>query len=239
MKKVVIGIIIAIVIIALGAGAYFMLNSDKQKDADNANKNAVASNNERNVVKEENTTNNSENEILNNEEKENEESENTSTGGKTLVVYYSAQSHTKAVSEKIADKLDADIFEIVPEDVYTSDDLDWTDRNSRVSKEHDNESLRDIKLEKDTVDNWEEYDTVLIGYPIWWGIAAWPVDTFVKANDFNGKRVIPFCTSASSGLGQSGKLLEREANGGDWEDGHRFQSNPTDNDINDWLNNIK
>lgn len=237
MKKVVIGIIIAIVIITLGAGAYFMLNSDKQKDADNTNQNVLASNNERKVVKEENTTDNSENEISNNEE--NKKSENTSTGGKTLVVYYSAQSHTKAVSEKIADKLDADIFEIVPEDVYTSDDLDWTDRNSRVSKEHDDESLRDIKLEKDTVDNWDEYDTVLIGYPIWWGIAAWPVDTFVKANDFSGKRVIPFCTSASSGLGQSGKLLEREANGGDWEDGHRFQSNPTDNDINDWLNNIK
>lgn len=237
MKKVVIGIIIAIVIIALGAGAYFMLNSDKQKDVDNTNQNVLASNNERKVVKEENTTNNSENEISNKEE--NEEAENTSTGGKTLVVYYSAQSHTKAVSEKIADKLDADTFEIVPEEIYTSDDLDWTDRNSRVSKEHDDESLRDIKLEKDTVDNWDEYDTVLIGYPIWWGIAAWPVDTFVKANDFSGKRVIPFCTSASSGLGQSGKLLEREANGGDWEDGHRFQSNPTDNDINDWLNNIK
>lgn len=234
MKKVVIGIIIAIIILALGAGAYFMLNSNKQKDSDNTNQNVLASNNERKVVKEENTTNNSENEISNNEE-----TENTSTGGKTLVVYYSAQNHTKAVSEKIADQLDADIFEIVPEEIYTSDDLDWTDRNSRVSKEHDDESLRDIKLEKDTVDNWDEYDTVLIGYPIWWGIAAWPVDTFVKANDFSGKRVIPFCTSASSGLGQSGKLLEREANGGDWEDGHRFQSNPTDNDINDWLNNIK
>lgn len=234
MKKVVIGIIIAIVIIAFGNGAYFILNSDKQKDVDNTNKNVLSLNNERNVVKEENTTNNSDNEIS-----KNEETENTSTGEKTLVVYYSAQSHTKAVSEKIADKIGADIFEIVPKEIYTSDDLDWTDSNSRVSKEHDDESLRNIKLEKDTVDNWDEYDTVLIGYPIWWGIAAWPVDTFVKANDFNGKRVIPFCTSTSSGLGQSGKLLEREANGGDWEDGHRFKSNPTDSDINDWLEDIK
>lgn len=239
MKKVVIGIIIAIVIIALGAGAYFMLNSDKQKDADNTNQNVLASNNERKVVKEENTTNNSENEISNNEEKENEESENTSTGGKTLVVYYSAQSHTKTVSEKIAYKLDADIFEIVPEDVYTSDDLDWTDRNSRVSKEHDDESLRDIKLEKDTVDNWDEYDTVLIGYPIWWGIAAWPVDTFVKENNFEGKTIIPFCTSSSSGLGQSGKLLEDEANGGNWQEGHRFNSNPSDSDIKNWTDSLK
>ena len=107
MKKVVIGIIIAIVIIAVGAGAYFMLNSDKKENTDNANQNTLASNNERNIVNEENTTNNSEDEISNNEESDNVEPENTNNGGKTLVVYYSAQSHTKAVSEKIADKFQA------------------------------------------------------------------------------------------------------------------------------------
>ena len=84
-----------------------------------------------------------------------------------------------------------------------------------------------------------DYDTVLIGYPIWWGIAAWPVDTFVKANDFNGKTVIPFCTSASSGLGQSGKLLEREANGGDWKNGQRFNERPSDSTIKNWTDSIK
>lgn len=84
--------------------------------------------------------------------------------------------------------------------------------NSRVSREHKDESLRNVELTSTTVDNWADYETVLIGYPVWWGIAAWPVDTFVKSNDFNGKTVIPFCTS-SSGLGQSGELLE-EANGG-------------------------
>lgn len=87
--------------------------------------------------------------------------------------------------------------------------------------------------------NWDEYDTVLIGYPIWWGIAAWPVDTFVKANDFNGKTVIPFCTSSSSGLGQSGELLAEEANGGNWLEGHRFRSNPSDSDIQDWTDSIQ
>lgn len=237
MKKVVIGIIIAIVIIATGAGAYFMLNSNKQKNADNANQNILESNNKKDVVNEENTT-----AVLNTEESNDKEANNEeslSNVGKTLVVYYSAQSHTKAVSEKIADELNADIFEIVPEDVYTSDDLDWTDRNSRVSKEHDDESLRDIKLKKDTVDNWNEYDTVLIGYPIWWGIAAWPVDTFIKANDFSEKTIIPFCTSSSSGLGQSGKLLEEEANGGNWLEGYRFRSNPSDEDIKDWIESIK
>ncbi len=234
MKKVVIGIIIAIIIIAGGTGAYFMLNSNKEENVDNANQNTLSSNNERKVEKQNTTVSDN-----TNIEKEENIDEIANNGNKTLVVYYSAQSHTKAVSEKIANKLDADIFEIVPEDVYTSDDLDWTDRNSRVSKEHDDESLRDIKLEKDTVDNWDEYNTILIGYPIWWGIAAWPVDTFVKTNDFNGKRVIPFCTSSSSGLGQSGKMLEKEANGGNWEEGYRFKSNPTDSDINDWIDSIK
>lgn len=229
MKKVVIGIIVVIVIVAIGIGTYLMLNSEQKENKENANQNIVESQNEKNVTKDEDVTNN---------QKVSSE-ENLSNGGKTIVVYFSAQNHTKAVAEKIADKLDADIFEIIPEDKYTSDDLDYTDENARVFKEHDDESLRNIKLEKDTVDNWEEYDTILIGYPIWWGNAAWPVNTFVKANDFNGKRVIPFCTSSSSGLGQSGKILEREANSGNWENGHRFQSDATDEEINAWIDNIK
>ena len=127
-------------------------------------------------------------------------------------MYFSAQSHTKAVAEKVASNLEADIFEIVPEEIYTSADLDWNDSNSRVSREHNDESLRNVKLKNAKVENWEEYDRILIGYPIWWGIAAWPVDAFVKANDFSGKTVIPFCTSSSSGIGQSGELLKESVN---------------------------
>ena len=91
-----------------------------------------------------------------------------SPDSKVLVVYYSAQNHTEAVAQKIADNLGADTFEIIPKEVYTSDDLDWTDSNSRVSKEHDDTSLRNVELENTEVENWDEYDTVLIGYPIWW-----------------------------------------------------------------------
>lgn len=123
------------------------------------------------------------------------------SGGKTLVVYYSASGNTEEVANYIASATDGDLFEIVPIEIYTGEDLDWTDKDSRVSKEHDNEDERNVPLVSDTVDNWDEYDTVFIGYPIWWGIAAWPVDGFIKANDFTGKTVIPFCTSASSGLG--------------------------------------
>lgn len=146
--------------------------------------------------------------------------------GKTLVVYYSASGNTKAVAELIAEKTDSDLFEIVPKEPYTSADLNWTDRDSRVSREHDDESLRDIELENTVVPEWESYDTVFIGYPIWWYIAAWPVDGFVKANDFSDKTVIPFCTSSSSGLGDSGNLLASEAGSGNWTEGRRFSSRP-------------
>lgn len=223
MKKIIIGMIILIAVIAIGIGLYFMLNSNREEKSDETNRE------------------NANIEFATNKNEENQEDETyeTKSGSKTLVVYFSAQSHTKSVAEKIAKNLDADIFEIVPEKIYTSEDLDWTDDNSRVSKEHDDESLRDVKLEKDTIDNWENYDTVLIGYPIWWGIAAWPVDSFVKANDFNGKTVIPFCTSSSSGLGQSGELLEEKANGGNWLEGQCFRSNASDSDIEKWVESLK
>ena len=95
-----------------------------------------------------------------------------------------------------------------------------------------------MELEVSTSDNWESYDTVLIGYPIWWGIAAWPTNAFVQANDFTGKTVIPFCTSSSSGLGESGSLLEEAANGGTWQDGYRFSSNPSDDEIHEWTDSL-
>lgn len=158
--------------------------------------------------------------------------------GKTLVVYYSASGMTKRVATAIADAAGADLYEITPVEPYTSDDLNWTDSNSRVSREHDDESLRDVALTEITPADWDSYDTVLIGYPIWWGIAAWPVDNFVKGNDFSGKTVIPFCTSASSGLGSSGELLAEMAGTGDWQEGHRFSSGASDADAADWVNSL-
>lgn len=161
------------------------------------------------------------------------------SNGKVLVVYYSATNNTKGVAEKIAKNLNADIFEIKPKDDYSSADLDWIDSTSRVSKEHEDESLRDVELLSSKVENWENYDTILIGYPIWWGIAAWPVDTFIKANDFKEKTIISFCTSASSGLGSSGDELKKKANGGTWLEGKRFSENPSDSEIKKWTNDLK
>ena len=158
--------------------------------------------------------------------------------GKTLVVYYSASGNTERVAKDIAEAAGADLFEIVPTEVYTSDDLDWTNPDSRVSREHDDESLRDVPLITTEVENWDDYDTVFIGYPIWWGIAAWPVDTFVKNNDFTGKTVIPFATSSSSGMGQSGSLLADMAGTGEWQEGQRFSSGVSSDDVQSWVNGL-
>ena len=217
-RKVIIGIVAVLIIAVVAVLGYSFLSNDS--DDNNVN-----------------NENNNSNNVTNNED--NTQDDNIgSVLGKTLIVYYSATGNTKEVAEEMADDLNADTFEIVPNDSYTDEDLDWTDDNSRVSREYNDESLRDVELENTTVPLWDSYDTVLIGYPIWWGIAAWPVSSFVEANDFTGKTVIPFCTSSSSGLGQSGDLLEDIAGTGTWQEGHRFSSNPSDDDITDFIDSI-
>ena len=155
--------------------------------------------------------------------------------GKKLVVYYSAGGHTKNVANYIAKATNGDVLELKPANDYTDADLDYNNKDSRIYKEHDDASLRDIPLVKDKVDNWDSYDTVFIGYPIWWGVAAWPVDNFVKHNDFTGKKVIPFCTSVSSGLGDSGKQLQQMAGTGNWFEGKRFPCGSSESDVTNWV----
>ena len=160
------------------------------------------------------------------------------TTDKTLVVYFSATGTTQGVAQTIADTVGADLFEVVPSDPYTSDDLNWPNNDSRVSREHNDEGLRAVALESTDVDGWDDYDTVFIGYPIWWGIAAWPMSSFVAVNDFTGKNVVPFCTSLSSGIGQSGELLAELAGTGSWLDGQRFSRGSSEADIASWVNGL-
>ncbi len=217
-RKIVYGLFAVLIIAVVAVMGYSILSNN---ESDNVNNN---------------TTNNGNN---NSTTDENITDDNIGSGtGKTLVVYYSATGNTRGVAKKLAENLNADTFEIVPSNPYTDDDLDWNDDNSRVSKEHDDESLRDVELESTTVPNFDTYDTVLIGYPIWWGIAAWPVNSFVEANDFTGKTVIPFCTSSSSGIGNSADILEDLTKTGTWHEGIRFGTNPSDDDINDFIDSI-
>lgn len=173
-------------------------------------------------------------------------------GRKVLVAYYSATGTTKAVAEKIADLLGADLFAIEPSDPYSSGDLDWTNKSSRVCKEHDTifgskangtATAADVgKLPvmlKSAAPDFARYDTVFIGYPIWWGIAAWPANAFAAQNDFSGKTVIPFSTAMSSGIGRSGELLKDLAQSkGTWLSGRGFKTSTTENDVRDWLAEI-
>ena len=223
-KKIVAVLLTCIVAIGLMAGCGASNTNQSASNNDSQSTSTNQSGNEEADTNSENTT---------------DTTENTSTGnGKTLVVYYSASGSTKAVAQNIAESADADIFEITPVNPYTRDDLNWTNNNSRVSKEHNDESLRNVELTKVTPDNWDSYDTVLIGYPIWWGIAAWPVDNFVKENDFTGKTVIPFCTAATSGIGDSGNLLEEMTGTGDWKEGERFHGGASESDISSWIDSL-
>ncbi|MDE7227385.1 MAG: flavodoxin [Treponemataceae bacterium] len=173
-------------------------------------------------------------------------------GRKVLVAYYSATGTTKAVAEKIAGILGADLFAIKPELPYSAADLDWTDKSSRVCKEHDiifgrkassAATAADVNrlpvTLKSAAPDFARYDTIFIGYPIWWGIAAWPANAFAAQNDFSGKTVIPFSTAISSGFGRSGELLKDLAQGkGTWLSGRGFRTRTTENDVRSWLAEI-
>ena len=155
---------------------------------------------------------------------------------KTLVAYFSATGTTKNVAEMIADITDADIYEIVPKEKYSSADLNYNDSSSRSTKEQRDKSFRTV-IGSDDIDI-SEYDTVYIGFPIWHGEEPRIIDTFVEKYDFTGKTVIPFCTSASSGIGNSGDNMKTLAGGGNWIQGKRFPGSVTKDTLSEWIESL-
>ena len=139
---------------------------------------------------------------------------------KILVAYFSATGTTKGVAEHIANGLNADIYEIVPEEAYTDADLDYNDNNSRTTIEMNDPDARPAI--SGSVENMEQYDIIFVGYPIWWGEAPRIVSTFMESYDFSGKTIVPFCTSGGSGIGSSASNLERLTSGATWLDGRRL-----------------
>ncbi len=166
-----------------------------------------------------------------------ETNENTqSSGGKILVAYFSATGNTKAVAEKTAEAANADLFEIVPSLPYTEADLNYGDDNSRTTAEQNDDSARpEIS---GTVENMEEYDTVFIGYPIWWGQAPKIMYTFLEGYDLNGKTIIPFCTSGSSPIGSSAENMQSLTTGASWLEGQRFSAGASSEEVSDWVNSL-
>ena len=157
---------------------------------------------------------------------------------KNLVAYYSASGTTKRIADYIAEEMNADVFVITPVNEYTDADLDWTDSNSRVVQEHNDLSNVHVELVQTAPNNFATYDNIFIGYPIWWQEASWVVNDFVTENDFTGKNVIPFCTSMSSPLGESGTKLEAMAGTGNWLDGIRFTSRSSEEDVKKWAKGL-
>ncbi|MBD5560775.1 MAG: flavodoxin [Clostridia bacterium] len=160
-------------------------------------------------------------------------------GPNVLVAYYSASGNTRRVAENIAEATGGDTFEIVPQEPYTEEDLAWQGGDSRVLREHESPELQNVPLANDVVPDWDSYDVVFIGYPIWWGEAAWPAATFASSQDFSGKTVVAFCTSSSSGIGMSWTELAERAGTGEWKLEKRFPSDVDTATVRDWVKSLE
>lgn len=181
---------------------------------------------------------NTENASIENNIDESSESiiEETGIGADILVVYFSATGNTKRIAEYVAEGLDAELYEITPEEPYTDEDLDYNNDESRSTQEMNDPSARPAIVGK--VENMEQYDTIILAYPIWWGEAPRILDTFVENYDFTGKTIVPFCTSGGSEIGNSADTLASLANTGEWMDGKSFSGNESSAEVMDWVNSI-
>ncbi len=158
-------------------------------------------------------------------------------GTKVLVAYFSATNTTQGIAEHIANGLNADIYEIVPEEPYTDADLDYNDNNSRTTIEMNDSDARPAIT--GSVEDMEQYDIVFLGYPIWWGEAPRIVSTFVESYDFSGKTIVPFCTSGGSGVGSSATNLEHLTDGADWLSGKRLNGSESQDTVMEWVNGLE
>ncbi len=166
------------------------------------------------------------------------DTEETGEGNnKVLVAYFSATGTTKTLAEYAADAMGADLYEIVPEEPYTDDDLNYSDRNTRATVEQNDKNVRPAI--SGSVENMDQYEILFLAYPIWWGEEPRIMDTFVEAYDFSGKTVVPFCTSGGSGIGSSGENMQSLSTGdATWLDGERLSSSSSREDMVDWINGL-
>ena len=224
MDKKVIALIVFIVIIALGMGGYFIISNSNKTEKSN-----TEASNSSNVETEEN----SDNSIVNNNTQDQEEQTDETSNKKVAVVYFSATGTTKQVAEYIKDETNADIFEIIPKEKYSDDDLNWNDSSSRSTKEQNDKDARpEIKNDIDVSD----YDVIFIGYPIWWGDTPRIIQTFMENHDLEGKTMIPFCTSGGSGISGSESTL-KSYSGINWISGKRLTTSK--NEVSNWVKSLE
>ena len=164
-----------------------------------------------------------------------EEGAMSSKGGTVAVVYFSATGNTQSVAEKIATAADADLMEIIPAQSYSAADLDYNS-DCRANTEQNDASARPAIASP--IPDVSGFDTVFLGYPIWWGTAPRIIDTFLEGADLAGKAVVPFCTSGSSSISGSLADIEQAAPDAVWEEGRRFSSSASQQEIDEWVTGI-
>ncbi len=158
------------------------------------------------------------------------------TDGKVLVAYFSCTNTTKGVAEKIATSTGGTLYSITPAEPYTSADLNYHDDDSRSSIEQNDSTARpEIS---GSVENMDEYDIVFLGYPIWWGEAPKIIYTFLESYDFEGKTIIPFCTSGGSGVGSSATHLHSSASKATWLDGTKLSGSASQSSIDEYVSGL-
>lgn len=167
---------------------------------------------------------------------ENRNDTDTQTDSKILVAYFSATGHTKPIAETVAELTGADLFEIVPAEAYTDEDLDYTKDDCRANREQKDAAARpEIS---GSVSNMEQYDIVFLAHPIWWGEEPRILDTFVESYDLSGKTVVNFCTSGGSGVAASTENLKALAPDANWLEGHRFETGASADTVQAWLDEL-
>lgn len=165
-----------------------------------------------------------------------ENPESDSGDSKILIAYFSATKNTEGIANHLNSILDVDLYEIVPDQPYTSDDLNYNDSSSRSSLEMNDPNARPAI--SGSVDNMEQYDVIFLGYPIWWGEAPRIVSTFLESYDLSGKTIAPFCTSASSPMGSSAAKLQELTNGAAWLEGQRFSGGASASEVQSWVDSL-
>lgn len=155
---------------------------------------------------------------------------------KALVAYFSASGVTKRVAENLAKAASADLFEIIPEQIYSNADLNWQDKQSRSSVEMNDRSSRPAISSK--IEDIKQYSHVFVGFPVWWYREPSIIDTFMESYDWNGITVIPFCTSGGSGIGDAGKNMQALGKGARVIEGKRLSGNASETELKAWADQI-
>lgn len=232
-KSKIIALIVLVLLIALGIGGYFIINNTNNSEKVE-NQNLEVNNSSTSRIEENNSQNesNTNRGIVNNVQNQNEAKKAEVTNKKVAVVYFSATGTTKTVAEYIKTAANADIFEIVPKEKYSSEDLNWNNNNSRSTKEQNNKNARpEIQNNIDV----SSYDVIFIGYPIWWGDTPRIIQTFMEKTNLNGKTMIPFCTSSSTGISGSENTL-KSYSGINWISGKRLTTSQSE--VINWVKSL-